>query len=742
MADLSIAKPRAMPKVISYRKVKDIDIDALCVDISNSKLGKPTGCSDLNELVSDYNSTLADLLDHHAPLLSKKVVERPNTPWYTSDISSAKRDCRKAERRWRCKKLEVHRQLYVSSLHNLQMEIENSKKHYYKTKIEECDQKSIYKISNSLMNKSTFVSLPAFSSAANLATRFNKFFVDKIVKIREDLQSISLDLKNLTTNPTSYVFNIYKSYNPPTLSEFMPATEIEIKKIIMASKTTQCALDPIPTRLLKTCINALLPSLTKIVNLSLSTGVMPAALKKALVVPLLKKLNLNTEMLKNFRPVSNLAFLSKLIERVVAARIKHHMDTNNLHEVLQSSYKRFHSCETALLKVKDDILQEIDNNKCVLLVLLDLSAAFDTVDHEKLIKILAEKIGLAGAALKWFRDYLLNRIQSVIIDGVESNIWNILFGVPQGSVLGPILFIIYTSPLGDIFRHHGVSYHLYADDTQIYISFSCDKLPDAFTRMEQCIADIRCWMTSNLLKLNDDKTEVLLIGSKSHISKLQKVHLIVGNDTIVPADAARNVGVVFDSTMAMDKHVSTICKGAWHHLRQLGKIRQYLDTRSAAVLIHSYVTSRLDNFNSLLYGLPKYEIDRIQRIQNAAARVVSLTRKYDHITPVLQGLHWLPVIQRINFKILLLTFKALHEMAPTYISSLLKVSNNSRSLRSNSKFLLTLPRTRSVKYGDASFSHAAPFLWNKLPDECRMATSINDFKSKVKTFLFRQAFNL
>ena len=509
----------------------------------------------------------------------------------------------------------------------------------------------------------------------------------------------------------------------------------------MSSKSTQCSLDPLPTWLVKECIDVLLPILTRIVNLSLLHGEMPKSLKKALVLPLLKKANLIPEVFKNFRPVSNLAYISKLIERVVAARLLSHMDLHNLHELMQSSYKSFHSCETALLKVKNDILQAIHGKKCVLLVLLDLSAAFDTVDHQKLLKILQEKLGLTGTALKWFISYLSERIQSVVIDGLESELWNILFGVPQGSVLGPILFIIYTSPLGKILRRHNIMFHLYADDTQLYLSFNIDEADDAFSKMEQCIQEVRTWMAYNFLRLNDDKTEVLVIGSKSMLEKLPVKLLSVGNDNIKISKSARNIGAFFDSSLSMSNQVNHICKNAWHHLRYLGQIRQYLDTNSAKTLMHSYVSSRLDTFNSLLYGIPKHELDKIQRVQNAAARVVSLTRKHEHITPVLMSLHWLPIAQRMDYKILMFTYKALHGLAPQYLTDLLQVSNNQRTLRSNSKFLLVIPKRVSVKYGDSSFAYAAASLWNSLPEECRMAQTLQLFKSKLKTHLFKLAFN-
>ena len=210
------------------------------------------------------------------------------------------------------------------------------------------------------------------------------------------------------------------------------------------------------------------------------------------------------------------------------------MTLNNLHEIFQSAYKALHSTETALLRIQSDILTALDSKQCTILVMLDLSAAFDTIDHEVMLNRLKSCIGVSGKALEWFRSYLSNRYQSVLIDGVESDLLRLLFGVPQGSVLGPILFIIYMSPLGKILKSMGVQYHFYADDTQIYVSFDVDDTEAAVEKVERAVCVIKDWMTKNFLCLNDDKTEVLLFASPYFQKLLNIPHLIIGSENIVP----------------------------------------------------------------------------------------------------------------------------------------------------------------------------------------------------------------
>ena len=419
-----------------------------------------------------------------------------------------------------------------------------------------------------------------------------------------------------------------------------------------------------------------------------------------MIKPKLKKDNLDSEDYPNFRPISNLKVLSKIIEKAVSCQLSDYLRDNDLEESFQSAYKCFHSTETALLKVQNDILCEIDNQKCVVLLLLDMSAAFDTVDHELLLERMSKRYGVKGNVLKWFRSYIQDRKQFVMINGIKSKVKELRYGVPQGSVLGPILYLLYTSPIGNIIRRHGLNYHLYADDTQLYISFKSTPAEQAgsITRIEACVSEIDSWMVSNKLKLNRGKTELLVLSAR-HRPPPSIEYIDVSGERIKPTSSARNIGVIFDEHMSLDKHVTNICKACFLHLRNISIIRDCLSQADTEKLVHAFITSKLDSANSLLYGLPTFLIDRLQNVQNAAARIITRTKKYDHIKPVPKQLHWLPVNQRINYKILLLTYKALNGQAPSYITKLLEPYTPARNLRSPSKNLLKIPLVKLVSYG-------------------------------------------
>ena len=382
----------------------------------------------------------------------------------------------------------------------------------------------------------------------------------------------------------------------------------------------------------------------------------------------LKKHNLDIAY-KNFRPVSNLAHISKLSERASVHQLTEHLKVTDL----QSAYKSLQSTETALLKVKNDILMSMNQQHVTLLVFLDLSAAFDTIHHDKLIQRLESDCGVTGNALSWFRSYLSDRFQRVSVNGGLSKKFLLCQGVPQGSCLGPLLFIIYTRKLFDIVERHLPQVHCYADDTQLYVSFSPNQSAEAdgaLKSMTDCISDVRTWMISDYLMLNDDNTEFLILGTKQQLAKVNIDDIKVGSANVSPVSVVRKLGSWFDLQLTMSSHISKLCSFAFYHLCNIRRMRKYLSQETAGMLVHAFITSRIDYCNSLLFGLPNNQLAKIQRFLNASVRLVCNAPRFCHITPILRDLHWLPIRERINFKVLLLTFKALHGLAPQYLQSI------------------------------------------------------------------------
>ena len=332
----------------------------------------------VEECMAVYNEVLSTLLDKHAPIRENNITVKPHAPWYNRNIDSAKRERRRREHKWLKSKMPADRLEYKKQCKIVSDLIFMSKKCYYNEKINAAtgNQKELFKIINNVFHNKKVKKLPSHETLEKLTQHFSDFFVNKIEKIRNSFScsTIFADDVNNDLNESQLMF------------DFKPIDDAEIRKLLMQSHDKYCYLDPIPTSLLKKCAHILIPLITLIVNMSLSSGYMPRDLKRALLMPMLKKVIDDPETFSNFRPISNLPFLSKLIEKVVADQLISHMTSNNLLEVLQSSYKKYHSTETALTCVLDDIIRGIDDKKCALLLLLDLSSGFDTVDHNIIIE--------------------------------------------------------------------------------------------------------------------------------------------------------------------------------------------------------------------------------------------------------------------------------------------------------------------------------------------------------------------
>ena len=716
-------------KSVSIRKIKDIDLEMFKEEIKNSELVQ-NPATDVQSAVKQYHTVLTGIMDRHAPVIQKEMVVRNSCPWFNTTIDEAKRDRRRAERRWCANKLEINLEILRDARRKVNALCDEAKCTYYQKYIKENSDnaKKLFKMTDDLLNKKKVPQLPSHESEEALANDMANYFVDKVKKITDKFPQYD------TVRSDQIDSTI------PRLTKFELVTETELKKIISSGNSKSSDLDPIPTILLKECLDVLLPTLTRIINLSLSSSTVPQDLKEARITPLIKGAEMDPEDMKSYRPVSRLSYLSKLLEKAAVDQLDDYLVKNGLNEVHQSAYRKYHSTETALLKICDDLLCAMDRSECSVLVMLDQSAAFDTINQDMLLDRMKHSYGITDSALKWLHSYFKGRTQAVFIGSKSSDTKQLVTGFPQGSVLGPFSYPVYTSPLLKLTRSLNVPSHMFADDTQMYNSFKPKKKESSINKIQGCLEGTKEWMYGNHLKLNDNKTKILVIGNPRMVKQSDINTIKIGDENIAPIDSAKNIGVTLDSNLSMRDQINSVCRQCYIHLRHISQIRKYLTEEAAATLARSLILSKLDYGNGLLYGLPDCALDKLQRIQNHAAKVVMRKKKHDHVTPLLKHLHWLPVKQRINFKICLLTYKILDGKAPQYLKDLIQVYEPDKTLRSVSKSLLVEKRTRLKGSGDRAFSACAPKLWNQLPVEVKTCSSIESFKKALKTYYFKKVF--
>lgn len=723
------------------RNIRHIDIEHFGNDLKAS-LESPSvdffNC-ELNDAVRIFNDTLIKTLDKHAPLIHKHFKVK-RTPFTNAKLLSLRRLRRKFERRYRKYKDSNDLNMYKKLVNDVRECVKSSRNDHFRTDFSKSkgDRKQTFKVLNKMLGKTGSSDvLPDHNSEVELCNEFAKFFDTKVKNIRSGITSASPSVPYIQCLSSTRT-------NVKNFDEFVSLTDDDAIAVLNSLSSKQCEIDPIPTWLLKHCIRFLLPFICYIINTSLRTGVFPNDFKYSLVRPSVKDTSGDKNAFKNYRPISNLCFLSKFLEKCVLKQLLLHLDNNNLFNKFQSAYRRFHSCETAMAKITDDILNNLDSRKNTFLVFLDLSAAFDLVDHSILLNRLKNRFFIDHTVLDWFKSYLSDRNYSVKINCSISNGIITLYGVPQGSILGPILFLLYISEIESIAEMHGLNIHIFADDMQLYISFQNCNAMQSISTIENCLRHIKSWMMSNFLKINEDKTDLLMISPiRSNCDSLDDVCISFGGSIVLPSSTVTNLGVKIDSSMTFHAQINYITSKGYFYLNNFYRVADKLDHDLKVLLVTTYILPLIDYCNVVLLSATKSYVDKLQKLLNCAVRFIFNLRgrkQFLPITPYLYKLHILPVQVRIHYKLCLLVYKCINGSAPQYLSELLSQKIVYSSLRSSSDlFQLHVPIPTS-KYGENAFSYAAPYQWNKLPQDIRLCSSIDMFKSSLKTYYFRQYF--
>ena len=602
--------------------------------------GVLTSCN-VNHATEMFENEVKRLLDLHAPEKRSKCNDRCRIPWFNSMTKTQKKLVRNRERIWLKYGTDATWEAFKREQKRYQEMIKYNKQQVYCSQIHEAkgDTKQLYKISNFLMGNREEQQFPDDRSSSQLAEDFVDYFYNKIVNIRklfEDIDPIKPTINNTV----------------PKFCKFSVLTESEVKRIALKMKTKTCELDTMPTSVLKQILDKCLPSLTKIVNLSLSEGVFALQWKEAIVRPLLKKLGL--ELIEsNYRPVSNLSFISKLVEKAALSQFIDHCNSFGLLPDYQSAYREGYSCESSVIKFTNDILWSMERRELTGSAFIDLSAAFDTVDHEILLEVLNKSFGITDSALGWYDSYLRPRSFKVCIDGHYSTPRNLSFSVPQGSASGANIFTAYCASLsGKIAK--SVNLQGFADDHFISKPYPAGNLlleNLVMDDIQTSIGNAKEWMDSMRLKMNMNKTEFIIFGGVKQLQKTNISKLKIAGLDIKRSEVVRCLGAWLDKSLTMKHHVKTKARIATVNLLKIKNIRRFLNKEACQTLIHGLVISHLDYCNAILAGLPEGTIKVFEKVQAMSAKTILSRSKFSSTTDAYMELHWLPIRYRIKFKI-------------------------------------------------------------------------------------------
>jgi hypothetical protein len=684
-------------------------------------------CDTAEKLLDVFDKSATSVMNKHAPIKRKQFILRENHFSLSPTLLKLKKKMRKAESQWRQSRLHVHRDIFKSARNHYISKLRKEKENFFRTEFDAKNTSarrlwqmlaqrtgSVLKCSKKKTNEFKPTTQPEDQNKASL---FAQTFTDKVDIIIKKLNPF-ID-KNLPTNdPDILVDKILITLNSTSPKE--------VRNVLR--KMSSCKNSPddvISTALLKQ--DETFPTLVAdICNASFSEGVYPNNLKCALINPVAKKANGDPNDMSNFRPISNIKVMGKLIESIAEIRLIQHVEEVSYLHSNQSAYRKKYSTETATFQVFSDWCQLLDSGHVVCIASLDVSAAFDSVNHAILLYRL-QQAGILGGAHSWFQSYVSNRTAKVKVENARSEVLKQDYGVPQGSILGPCLFNIYMASLAHELeklksQSANFNFHIYADDVLLYVGCKPDEMINTTVFLSVILSKVDDWMKRNSLLLNTSKTTLFLLRSSRCNIPTNLPTLSCGGECLKfqTTGTLRWLGVEFDSHLNMDSFISKTCRNCFSVLRMLRRTRPCLNRHTATMLCNSLVRSRLEYCNSLLNNVNQVEVTKMKAVLHLAARIIMRSQRTDHVSPLLNQLRWLPVDKQIIFKIAVLTKKALSLLTPDFLTTSLHIHHPKRSLRSSaSNSILLELGTATKKCGRSSWYVAAPRVWNALPVEIR-----------------------
>ena len=693
---------------ITYRNIKTIDNHQLYAHLQSIPWDNIYDLDNIDSKVNFFNENITVLMDLHAPLKTC-VFKKSYKPWITDDIKELIKIKNKASQKYKQYKTPQNWQNYKDLKNFTTSSIRREKKAFLR--FTENDMNITWKKLKQLniYNKKQIANIPSDLAHVDL---INNHFINSIPR-------------NNTFKDLNY-YNDVKQNITSTLM-FKSITEIEIYKYLFKIKSKAVGSDGIHIDFIHLCCPFILKYICHIVNFCLINSVYPVVWKMAHVTPL-PKIN-NPKDFHDLRPISILPVLSKIIEYIVKAQITDHLSINKILPDEQSGFREGHSCVTAMLNITDHLFSAIDSGLCSVLVLLDYSKAFDTIEHHILIQIL-KFIGFEASAVNFINHYLSGRQQRVVLKNKCSNPLDISCGVPQGSVLGPLLFTIYTSSFPTFLNNCKIQ--MYADDTQLFYSFDLNDLQNSCTIINNDLETLYKISLEHSLRLNPIKCAAMFFGRQRDRSRhTQDVNISINNVNIPVKDEVKVLGLTIDSDLRFNKHISNCIKKAISRLKILYNSRHILNTKLKITLCQSLVLS-IFNYGDTVYGpcLTAATAQRIQIIQNYCLRFIYGIRRQNPVSHKLKETMWLNMK---NLRLLhrgTVYMKIILNCTPPYLYRKIRFRTDIHNLNIRFKGNLTPPFHRTALF-ERSYSYNIANFYNSLIAPLK-SVSLNNFKKKFK----------